>query len=64
MWGGKADALVDAIGAAKFQAWFADTAMEAGVLKVPRAFAANWIAGHYAGDLRRLYGDIKIEVTS
>jgi hypothetical protein len=36
--------------------------MEAGVLKVPRAFAANWIAGHYAGDLRRLYGDLKIEV--
>jgi hypothetical protein len=62
LWGGKAEPMVDAIGAAKFQAWFADTAMEAGVLKVPRAFAANWIAGHYAGDLRRLYGEIKIEV--
>jgi hypothetical protein len=62
LWGGQAEALVDAIGTAKFQAWFADTAMEAGVLKVPRAFAANWIAGHYAGDLRRLYGDVKIEV--
>jgi hypothetical protein len=64
-WGGRAAALVDAIGAAKFQAWFADTQWEEGpppVLRVAKPFAAKWIGEHYAGELMRLYGDFKIEV--
>ncbi|MES2293825.1 MAG: hypothetical protein V4527_11055 [Pseudomonadota bacterium] len=64
-WDGKAAALVDAIGPAKFAAWFSGATFEPGpptVLRVAKAFAAEWIRGHYAGDLRRLYGDIKIEV--
>ena len=64
-WDGRAAALVDAIGPAKFAAWFSGAAFEPGpptVLRVAKPFAAEWIRGHYAGDLRRLYGDIKIEV--
>ncbi|MGZ5922843.1 MAG: hypothetical protein ACXWLT_13850 [Rhizomicrobium sp.] len=64
-WDGRAAALVDAIGPAKFAAWFSGAAFEPGpptVLRVAKAFAAEWIRGHYAGDLKRLYGDIKIEV--
>ena len=64
-WDGRAAALVDAIGPAKFAAWFSGTSFEPGpptVLRVAKAFAAEWIRGHYAGDLKRLYGDIKIEV--
>jgi ribosomal protein L12E/L44/L45/RPP1/RPP2 len=64
-WGGRAAALVDAIGAAKFQAWFADTQWEEGpphTLRVAKPFAAKWIGEHYAGELMRLYGDFKIEV--
>lgn len=64
-WDGRAAALVDAIGPAKFAAWFSGAVFEPGpptVLRVAKAFAAEWIRGHYAGDLRRLYGDLKIEV--
>jgi ribosomal protein L12E/L44/L45/RPP1/RPP2 len=65
LWSGRAGALIDAIGAAKFQAWFADTQWEEGppaVLRVAKPFAAKWIGEHYTGDLMRLYGEIKIEV--
>ncbi len=64
-WDGRADALVTAIGPAKFAAWFSGTAFDPGpptVLRVGKAFAADWITRHYAGDLKRLFGDIKIEV--
>ena len=52
-------------GPAKFAAWFSGSAFEAGppaTIKVDKPFAADWIRGHYAGDLRRLYGEFRIEV--
>jgi hypothetical protein len=64
-WDGHAACLVDAIGAAKFAAWFSGALFEAGppaVLKVEKPFAADWIRGHYGGDLKRLYGDVRVEV--
>jgi hypothetical protein len=64
-WDGRADALVSAIGPAKFAAWFSGTEFEPGppaLLRVAKPFAADWIARHYAGDLKRLYGEIQIEV--
>lgn len=65
LWGGRAGALVDAIGAAKFAAWFGDADWEEGpphVLRVAKPFAAKWIAEHFTGDLMRLYGETRIEV--
>jgi ribosomal protein L12E/L44/L45/RPP1/RPP2 len=65
LWGGRAGALVDAIGAAKFAAWFGEADWEEGpphVLRVAKPFAAKWIAEHFTGDLMRLYGDVKVEV--
>ena len=65
LWGGRAAALVDAIGAAKFAAWFGDADWEEGpphILRVPKPFAAKWIAEHFTGDLLRLYGETRIEV--
>lgn len=65
LWGGRAGALVDAIGAAKFAAWFGDADWEEGpphVLRVAKPFAAKWIAEHFTGELMRLYGDVKVEV--
>jgi hypothetical protein len=65
LWGGKADALVQAIGPAKFQAWFAGAHFDPGppvTLRVEKLFAAEWIRGHYAGDLKRLFGEFKVEV--
>jgi len=65
LWGGRAAALVDAIGAAKFTAWFGEADWEEGpphVLRVAKPFAAKWIVEHFTGDLMRLYGDVKIEV--
>lgn len=65
LWGGRAGALVDAIGAAKFTAWFGEADWEEGpphILRVTKPFAAKWIAEHFTGDLLRLYGDVKIEV--
>ena len=65
LWGGRADALVQAIGAAKFQAWFANAHLDPGppvTLRVEKLFAAEWIRGHYAGDLKRLFGEFKVEV--
>ena len=65
LWGGRAAALVDAIGAAKFAAWFGDADWEEGpphILRVPKPFAAKWIAEHFTGDLMRLYGETRIEV--
>ena len=64
-WGGRADPLVDAIGAAKFAAWFSGAEFVPGppqILRVAKPFAAQWIAGHYAGDLKRIFGDVRIEV--
>ncbi|MES2253653.1 MAG: hypothetical protein V4559_01285 [Pseudomonadota bacterium] len=64
-WNGRAAALVDAIGAAKFAAWFGEAELEEGpphILRVAKPFAAKWIGEHYAGDLMRLYGETKIEV--
>jgi hypothetical protein len=64
-WDGRAAALVAAIGPAKFAAWFSGSEFSPGppqLLRVGKAFVAEWIRGHYAGDLNRLYGDIKIEV--
>jgi hypothetical protein len=64
-WDGKAAALVDAIGPAKFAAWFSGSAFEPGppqTLRVSKLFVAEWIRGHYAGELERLYGDVKVEV--
>jgi hypothetical protein len=64
-WDGNAAALVEAIGPAKFAAWFSGSLFEAGppvTIKVDKVFAADWIRGHYAGDLRRLFGDFQIEV--
>ena len=64
-WGGNAEALVEAIGAAKFQAWFSGSAFSAGppaTIKVEKPFAAEWIRNHFMSDLRRLFGDVKIEV--
>jgi len=66
-WGGRAAALVDAIGAAKFAAWFGEAEWVEGpphTLRVAKPFAAKWIGEHYAGDLMRLYGETKIEVKS
>jgi len=65
LWGGRAAALVDAIGAAKFAAWFGEAEWEEGpphVVRVTKPFAAKWIAEHFTGDLMRLYGDVKVEV--
>jgi hypothetical protein len=65
LWGGRAGALVDAIGAAKFAAWFGDADWEEGpphVLRVAKPFAAKWIAEHFTGELMRLYGETKVEV--
>ena len=65
LWGGRADALIDAIGPAKFQAWFANAHFDPGppvTLRVEKLFAAEWIRGHYAGDLKRLFGEFKVEV--
>jgi len=65
LWGGRAGALVDAIGAAKFAAWFGEADWEEGpphILRVAKPFAAKWIAEHFTGDLMRLYGDVKVEV--
>jgi hypothetical protein len=65
LWGGRAGALVDAIGAAKFAAWFGEADWEEGpphTLRVAKPFAAKWIAEHFTGDLMRLYGDVKVEV--
>jgi len=65
LWGGRAGALVDAIGAAKFAAWFGEAEWEEGpphTVRVAKPFAAKWIAEHFTGDLMRLYGDVKIEV--
>lgn len=67
IWDGKAAALVDAIGAAKFAAWFSDTEWQDGPphrLRVSKPFAAKWIAEHYAADLTRLYGEVRIEVAA
>ena len=64
-WNGNAAGLVEAIGPAKFAAWFSGSVFEAGppvTIKVDKVFAADWIRGHYAGDLRRLFGDFQIEV--
>ena len=65
LWGGRAGALVDAIGAAKFAAWFGEADWEEGpphILRVQKPFAAKWIAEHFTGDLMRLYGETRIEV--
>lgn len=65
LWGGRAATLVDAIGAAKFAAWFGEADWEEGpphVLRVAKPFAAKWIAEHFRGDLMRLYGETRIEV--
>ena len=46
LWGGRAAALIEAIGAAKFAAWFADAVLDEGpppVLRVGKPFAAKWI---------------------
>jgi len=67
LWGGRAGALVDAIGAAKFAAWFGEADWEEGpphILRVVKPFAAKWIAEHFTGDLLRLYGETRIEVKS
>jgi hypothetical protein len=64
-WGGNAARLVEAIGPAKFQAWFSGSRFEAGppaVITVEKPFAADWIRGHYAGDLKRLFGEFRVEV--
>ena len=45
-WGGNAARLVEAIGPAKFPAWFSGSAFEAGppaIIKVDKPFAAEWI---------------------
>jgi hypothetical protein len=63
-WGGRAAPLVDAIGAAKFQAWFSGSRFEAGppaAILVEKPFAAEWIARHFMSDLRRLFGDVEIK---
>jgi hypothetical protein len=63
-WGGHAAPLVEAIGPAKFQAWFSGSRFEAGppaIIKVEKPFAAEWIRGHYSADLRRLFGDVRVE---
>ncbi len=65
LWGGRAAALVDAIGPAKFAAWFGEAEWEEGpphTLRVQKPFAAKWIGEHYAGELMQLYGDVRIEV--
>jgi hypothetical protein len=65
LWGGRAGALVDAIGPAKFAAWFGEADWEEGpphILRVSKPFAAKWIAEHFTGDLMRLYGETRIEV--
>jgi hypothetical protein len=64
-WGGHAAPLVEAIGAAKFQAWFSGATFAPGppvTIKVEKPFAAEWIRGHYSADLRRLFGDVRVEV--
>ena len=64
-WGGNAERLVEAIGAAKFQAWFSGSAFDAGppvTIKVEKPFAAEWIRNHYSADLRRLFGDVRVEI--
>ncbi len=64
-WGGQAGALVDAIGAAVFAAWFAGTSFEPGPparITVPGEFRRKWIADHFGAALSRCYGDCRIEV--
>ncbi len=64
-WGGNAEALVEAIGAAKFQAWFAGAEFEAGppvTITVEKPFAAEWIQRHFMSELRRLYGTVEVEI--
>jgi hypothetical protein len=64
-WDGQAGALVDAIGAAVFAAWFAGTGFEAGPparITVPGEFRRKWIADHFGAALTRCYGDCRIEV--
>jgi ribosomal protein L12E/L44/L45/RPP1/RPP2 len=65
LWGGRAEPLVEALGAAKFAAWFGAAHFDAGppvTIRVEKPFAADWIRGHYAGDLKRLFGEVKVEV--
>ena len=64
-WGGNAERLVEAIGAAKFQAWFSGATFDAGppvTITVHKPFAASWIKSHYDGDLRRVFGEVRVEV--
>ncbi len=64
-WAGRAAPLVEAIGAAKFQAWFSGSRFEPGppaTITVEKAFAAKWIVEHYASELRRLFGDFRVEI--
>ena len=64
-WGGHAAPLVEAIGPAKFQAWFSGSGFEAGppvTIKVEKPFAAEWITRHLMSELRRLFGEIRVEV--
>ena len=64
-WGGHALALVEAIGAAKFQAWFSGSAFSVGppaTITVEKPFAAEWITRHFMSELRRLFGEIRVEV--
>ncbi len=64
-WDGQAAALVDAIGAAVFAAWFAGTSFEAGPparITVPGEFRRKWIADHFGAALARCYGDCTVEV--
>ena len=63
-WDGEAARLVEAIGAAKFQAWFSGSGFQAGppvTITVEKPFAAEWIRNHYSADLRRLFGDVRVE---
>jgi hypothetical protein len=65
LWGGRAEPLVEALGGAKFAAWFGAAHFDAGppvIIRVEKPFAADWIRGHYAGDLKRLFGEVKVEV--
>ena len=64
-WGGKARLLVAAIGAAQFAAWFSGSEFSDGppaTITVEKPFAAEWIKGHFSADLRRLFGEVKVEV--
>jgi hypothetical protein len=66
-WDGRAGALVDAIGAAQFTAWFSKAAFEAGPparIAVQGTFRRKWIADHFACELARCYGECLVEVAS